>query len=600
MCNLRSTRFPLNQQPRIRNIQNPVPFVGALVFVLSFYWYGFPARYVLFANQDVTLFLTTSDYFHSFINHPGGLLEYTGSFLSQILRYRFPGAMLLGLMVCSAYYLAVALFRHTSDRTEAVVVGLLTAALVMAMHNYYPHRLHHSLGMILAILLANSAPSNLKGKRIYMLISVPVFYLVCGGFAWFYLVIWMIIGGFNNGRIIPETLLWGILYPALLLLISGRFLFLYPFKRLIFNPLPAGQAYGSVVWPVVFAVWMVLIPVLSRILNRVRWKGPQRHIVAPLIAVAVTILVLSFSYKRKNAAFFGIEEMAVREDWDELLRYVEKNPSTNLFGTFYTNLALCYQGRLCSDLLKYPQPFGRRGLCFEWDSKGEVLRRGSDFFWAIGHVNEAHHWAFESMVVDGITRRNLKRLIETELVTGNVELASKYIGLMNRTLFDRPLARYYAQFLENPGLIREDPVLGPRSLIRIREDFFADGIDLEKNLKSMVAGDVRTRPVFDYLMALYLLERRVDDVVALLPDYVRSIPVQLPVLLDETLLVYQITHREDSRTNLRVSQATARRFEDYAGILRQHRDQSVAAAKLYPGYGQTFWFYLNFKELIGY
>ena len=155
-----------------------------------------------------------------------------------------------------------------------------------------------------------------------------------------------------------------------------------------------------------------------------------------------------------------IEEFAVNEEWGALLRYADAHPSTNLFGTFYTNLALYHQDRLCRSLFHYPQPFGRRGLCFEWDAKGEVLRRGSDFFWAIGFINEAHHWAFESMIVDGITRRNLRRLIQTELVNGNLVLAEKYIGLMNRTLFDQGLARHYARFIDDPGLIGQDPELG--------------------------------------------------------------------------------------------------------------------------------------------
>lgn len=555
---------------------------------------------MLFANQDVTLFLTTSDYFLSFMNRPGGLLEYTGSFLSQLLRFRFAGALLLGLTVSAFYFLAVRVFSRISDQTEGVAAGLITAALVMAMHNYYPHRLHHSLGLLLAISLALMVPARVRGKRIFMVVSVPAFYMACGGFVWFYLVIWLITAGFERGKIMPESLLWGIPYPVLLVLIMGRFVYLYPIRDLVLNPLPVGQVYGFAPWPSLFAVWLGLVPLLAWLVNRYRWRGAGRLIAISTIALAITVLVLSFSYNRKHAQFFALEKLAVEEEWEGLLRYADQHPSGNLFGTFYTNLALCYQGRLCSDLLNYPQPFGRRGLCFEWDAKGEVLRRGSDFFWAIGYVNEAHHWAFESMVVDGITRRNLKRLIETELVTGNFPLAEKYIGIMKRTLFDRPLARYYSNLLEHPGSIREDPLLGPRSRIRIRGDFFADGIDLEQNLQSMINSEIKSQPVFDYLMALYLLERRVDDVAAFLPHYLEGTSPQLPRLLDEALLVYKITRREENQTNIGVSEPTMRRFEEYAGILRQYSDQKEAAHMLHPRFGNSFWFYLNFSELIGY
>jgi hypothetical protein len=381
-------------------------------------------------------------------------------------------------------------------------------------------------------------------------------------------------------------------------MVSGRFIFLQPVRRLLLNPLPLGQEYGSATWSFLFAGWILFLPLLARLLILSGWAGRWRSISISVAALAGSILIVSFSYNRKNAEFFMIEEFAVNEEWGALLRYADAHPSTNLFGTFYTNLALYHQDRLCRSLFHYPQPFGRRGLCFEWDAKGEVLRRGSDFFWAIGFINEAHHWAFESMIVDGITRRNLRRLIQTELVNGNLVLAEKYIGLMNRTLFDQGLARHYARFIDDPGLIGQDPELGAGSGIRIREDFFADGLDLENNLKSLGGHQRMTKPVLDYLMALYLLERRVDDIVALLPEYMEVTQRPLPVLLDETLLVYKITHREDNQTNISVSEETMQRFEAYAGMLRQYRDQKEAARMLYPGYGHTFWFYLNFSELL--
>jgi hypothetical protein len=236
-------------------------------------------------------------------------------------------------------------------------------------------------------------------------------------------------------------------------------------------------------------------------------------------------------------------------------------------------------------------------LCFEWESKGEVLRRGSDFFWAIGFVNEARHWAFESMIVEGITRRNLRRLIQAELVSGNLEVAAKYIGLMDRTLFDRSLERHYRTFLEDPESIRSDPELGPRAGIKIYDDFFADGFDLEKNLKSMLLNEARAKPVLDYLMAIYLLERRVDNLAELLPDYLKASPGELPVLLEEALVIYKITHREDNMTNIRVTEPTLQRFKEYTGILRRYKNKNEAATVMYPEFGNTFWFYYNFSDL---
>ena len=573
---------------------------AALIALFSFLWFYFPARYVLFANHDVTLFLTTPDYLKPFLKRPGGFLEYAGSFIAQFLRFRLAGALLLAGIVTTSFLLVAQWARRNGRIRDSVVAGVVTAALFISMINYYPHRMHHSLGLLLSLFLAGRAPIGGRDMRIFMGIALPLLYVLGGGFVWFFILTWIFRSLFREMKFRREWLIWGVGYPALILLVFSRFIYLQPFRELLLNPLPLGPDYGRVIWPLVFAGWIWFSPLLAWFLTRVGWEGKWRKLTVPLVMLTGSVLVIGLSYNRKNAEFFMIEELAVNEEWEGLLRYADEHPSTNLFGSFYTNLALFYQDRLCRSLFDYPQPFGRRGLCFEWDAKGEVLRRGSDFFWAIGFVNEAHHWAFESMIVDGITRRNLRRLIQTELVSGNLTLAGKYIGLMNRTLFDKGLSRNYARYLDNPGSILQDPHLGARAGIRIRKDFFADGLDLERNLKFLAESEPATKPVLDYLMALYLLERRVDEIVALLPGYLEMTRQPLPVLLDETLLVYKITHREDNRTGISVSEQTSRKFEEYAGILRQTRDQEEAARLLYPKFGHTFWFYLNFSELLNY
>jgi hypothetical protein len=248
-------------------------------------------------------------------------------------------------------------------------------------------------------------------------------------------------------------------------------------------------------------------------------------------------------------------------------------------------------------LFRYPQSFGRRGLCFEWEAKGEILRRGSDFFWTIHFVNEAQHWAFESMIIDGFTRRNLERLIETELIRGNYKVAEKYIGLLRNALFQRRLADHFSEFLHNSPAIENDPELGPVVKSPVKNDFFSEGMDIEKNLRRILADHSENRPAFDYLMALLMLEKRVDDIALLLPGYLETFHGILPDLLDETLLVYKITHKEENLSNLMVSNTTIQRFEEYTRILRQYRDPREAARMLYSSFYDSFWYYLNFSSL---
>ena len=364
--------------------------------------------------------------------------------------------------------------------------------------------------------------------------------------------------------------------------------------------LPFGPEYGNSPWPWLFTGWIFLYMIMAGI--RDPWKRIRplwQTLAGATSCILVMVLVLHFSYNRKNAEFFQIEKLAVDEEWDGLLHYVEEHPSNNLFGTFYTNLALLRKGRICQDLFRYSQAFGSRGLCFEWDSKSEILKRGGDFYWAINYMNEAHHWAFESMIVDGFTQRNLTRLIQTELVRGNFKIAERYIDLLGSSMFQKSRADRYRPFLNNPAVIEKDPELGPRMKFHISNDFFSEGQDLESGLNMLLANDPLNRPAYDYLMALLLLEKKVDKIADRLPEYIETCNGTLPELVEESLVVYKLTHKEDQLSDIDISVSTMQRFREYTRILQQYRDPADAARMLYPSFQNSFWFYLNFSSLKG-
>jgi len=573
-------------------------FIGVTLTVLSFLWFYFPGEYALIANQDLSLFILKAEYLLSFLDRPGGLLEYLGGFLSQFLRFRVAGALLLAGISLSGYCLTVRLAERFSAKNEFLILGLVSSVLMVGMHNFYPHQVAHSLGFILAMTLLTLGPGEGNRRRVFLFITVPLVYLLSGGYIWFFCGLILMEEIVKPRKTDYVTVFLSSLYPVVLVLGGARLLYLHPLRELILIQLPLGESYGASPWPILFVTWIILYMILARMSDHI-WKlkliwkmGSQ--IVLFLAALA---LVLHFSYNRKNAEFFRIEKLAVSEDWDGVLQYTAQHPSTNLFGSFYTNLALVNQGRLCTDLFTYPQAFGRRGLCFEWDAKGEILRRGSDFFWNVHFVNEAHHWAYESMVIDGFTRRNLRRLIQTELVRGNFKIAEKYIDYLGSAMFFRSMAAHYRQFLKERQAMFMDPELGPRMGIRMDQDFFAEGLDLEKNLRMLIGNNPSNRQAFDYLMALLLLEKRVDEIAAILPGYLNAHKGRMPVLLDESLLVYRITHPEDSLVNIMVSNPTLERFNAYSQILRQYRNPQDAARMLYPTYQGSFWFHLNFSSL---
>lgn len=579
-------------------------FAGATLFVFTFFWFYFPGEYVLIANQDHKLFFTTLDHFLSFADHPGGILEYLGNFFTQFYRFRVAGALILAAIVTAGFYATAGLIRKNSGEWGKLILPLMASVLLIGMHNHYPHQIHYSLGLVSVIALVRTVPEDPLKRRIYSAIAIPVIYYISGGYVWFYGA--LVIARFFalDRKKSVEIILLNLVYPAVLIGLGAGFVYIDPLKILVFSPLPSGQSYPVPQLPLIFMVYVVMTVIFVRVSNGQKFPGSLwkrvrsfwriAFIIIPVIAGIFLIMIVTFN--KRNKEFFTLEKLAVQEDWDELLNYADQHPSTNLFGTFYTNLALAKKGMLCTSLFNYPQVFGTDGLCFRWDSKAEILKRGSDFFWAVHFVNEAQHWSFESMVVEGFTRRNLKRLIQTELTRGNYIVARKYIRLLQKTLFDRGIASYYLQFIDQPVTIQRDNELGPVAAATINHDFFAEGADLEKNLRKLVWNDPLNRMAFEYLMALLMLEKKVNDIISLVPDYISLNNGVLPRLLQECLLVDRLLNPEIRAPDISLDQNTIAEFNSYLQILRHSADQNDAARRLFPVYGNTFWFYMNFAN----
>jgi len=587
--------YTMNKSPEKLNLKYFRDFSGAAVFALSVLWFYFPGEYVLIANQDNNLFLTSSNYFYSFLDHPGGIIEYIGIFLSQFFRFRFVGAIIISGIIFLGYFAVCHMLRRVSDSRQVYIAGITTAVILFGMQNNYSHQLHHSLGFVIVMFATLLLPRDKVNKEIFLLLSIPVIYFVCGAYLWVFSAIILAEHYISNNKIRIELIGLLIGYPVVLVILATNFIFLYPFNELLIQPFPFEEQYGIPLLQYIFVVWIILLPGI--LLASEKWKsmkGRWDFVPGAFACLVAIIVILNFTYDKKSTEFFRIEKYAVNEDWNGLLRYTKKHPSMNLFGCFYTNMALVNKGLLCSNLFDYPQPFGKRGLSFEWSARDVILKRGSDFFWTIHFVNEAHHWAFESMIVNGFSRRNLKRIIQTELIRGNYKVAEKFINVLDQTLFDREIADHYRKFLNNRDAIEKDSELGPRVSIGIDEDFFADGADLEKNLRSMLSNDPFNRPAFDYLMAVLLFDKNIDNIVKLLPFYLDLTEGQLPVLLDESLMVYRALKGKDQVPDIKVSNNTQVRYNDYANISRQYKDRNAAANALYPRYQNSFWFYLNF------
>ncbi len=234
-----------------------------------------------------------------------------------------------------------------------------------------------------------------------------------------------------------------------------------------------------------------------------------------------------------------------------------------------------------------------------WSSQISMskLFRGVYFYYTIGLVNEAHRWAFESMVTEGFHPENIILLIKTNLINGHFKIAEKYISILKKTLHYRGLARKYESMLSNPEFIRSDAELGEKTKLKPFDNFLITIRNPEANINSLLQSSPGNAKALDYKFACMMLEKDVEGIVNNIGLLFNAGYTKIPGHIEEAALFYQAARGPlPDLTVMRISNESVSRFSEYIKLTN-----NMPVARLRDGAGlrkelrNTYWYYLDTK-----
>jgi hypothetical protein len=299
-------------------------------------------------------------------------------------------------------------------------------------------------------------------------------------------------------------------------------------------------------------------------------------------------------FDKINKEYFHAEKLFHLERFNEIPEYIAKYPTTNRLTIFLNNIALCETGKLNDQLFRTPQSPDGQSLFLKWEMLGEVLRRGGYFYYTTGMINEAQRWAFENMVMKGITPDDLRMLIKTEIINGNYKVASKYISILKKTLFYRSEAKAYERLLFDDESVRSDPELGVRRKEKIEHDFFSITDNPIVNLEMVLSLDSLNRKVFEYKMAYLMLIEDYNGIGSGLSKLESLGFNKIPVHLEEAALVYRLSKSRSlpDMGNLKIDPQTEERFNQFLQTFQSYGNNlQTAQPFLKQKFGNTFWYW---------
>jgi len=559
-------------------------------------------------------FYTTWGFVASHVSRPGGSIEYISAFLSQLFYFSWLGALVVTIQAWTLGRLVAYLLR-TMGLKRLHVVAYMPALLLLAIYGRYTYFFPTTMALLCALALAS----------VYMRLAIkrpPA--IGAASFMGLSLVCYYAAGAavllFVPACAIPELLASGrrrlaVLYalvaaglPYVLgvkvfgVSIMNAYSDLLPisWKLLDFDARRRGVETVCILYllvPGVMAVGGIMSVLWADEVKRGRnskdarvelpvWRGLAGTVV--LVAVAGALAYGSFDKTQK--IHFAVDYYAYHEMWPRVLiegRRGGDDPSV----MHAVNRALYHTGQLGDNMFAWPQKPGYLLLPsteYQW-----VYWRNFAVHLELGFINLAENALMECLAGMGDRPMILQQLAMINMAKGNPSTAKVYLHVLSATLFHGGWARHYLDLLErDPGLATDADVQGLRG-VAMEEDYPSLQLTEESMLTCLLQKNRRNRMAFDYLMAWYLLDRKLTRFTNRLGELPGLGYATLPRHYEEAIMVYAAAERTTIQlTGYKPREEVRQQIAHFLTILQSHGgDKQAALADLAKHHGDSYAFY---------
>ena len=389
----------------VSNYWQQILLLLTLIGVFCFWYFYFP--YVLVMRETMVLFLWNSSYFLERVTVPGGMAQYIGEFLVQYFINPFSGAVIYTALFLVEQWLSAQLLQRafpTLKNAYRFALSLMVPLVLgrLAMIPEVP--LTPTIAVILVMAVMVLMPSNKKLRVITSCMMIPVMYWLVG--------------------------------PAAILLVLCCIRWV-PLTATLFAACLLGSS------------WVTPYP-LQRIARGVDYYwGTERNI---------------GSYEQMECDM--LMRLGAWSDMIEKYRYpnsvtIASAVKVASYETGQMDRTELFASMVVPEELQTPAIFSSNGLHMRVNFESLVAAfMVSDIAMLMNMPTVAQRSAFEAMeFIPNYNKsgRALKRLVETNLITGNYRVALKYLDILEETANYNKWAQEMRPLAEHPERLQQHP-----------------------------------------------------------------------------------------------------------------------------------------------
>ena len=481
--------------------ESPV-FYAALAILAITVWalLAFRSPAFLVKIEGRSLFLASGQFFLDSMSLAGGLLSYVGLFLTQFLFHPVVGAAILVILWVTAAVAAKRTFGlKGADALPALIpvaaliaAGMETGYLVYSMKCpgwFFTPTLGY-LAAIMPVWLYRRLES-VPGMSVFAVLSVVAGYPLIGAYSLLAAAMFAATSLARNRRQIVPALTATISAAVVPLLWSRLFTTGFTSRAYVAN-LP--------LWPFNGGYALKWIPYLLLLLSSVRLAAmrgtspadgkflPLKRCPDLLLAMLVPYL---FWYSDANfRAELEMDSALSEQDWKEILRIHSETDAAHSAGdarayaarsarleslsgarreavvedfadrfyepsrymVLYKNLALTKLGISGNEAFRY-RDGGRMPVSPSVNAL--TIQCGKQLYFHYGLFHYCHRWCIEDATEYGWTVESLQYALKAAIMSGNRNLAHKFIDILSKTAFHRKWAESQRRYADNPKALAE-------------------------------------------------------------------------------------------------------------------------------------------------
>ena len=565
---------------------------------------------LLYHLEQYSLFCPKGEYLRSFFEQPGGVLALVGAFLTQFCHFPVLGAALFALCLCLLTWLTGKAFGLEGKAAWLATLPALFLLLFVTRLDYSIY-LFKTYGLLFSQVLGYTVAAGLVlvyrecflGWRyspmfpaLVLLAGYPLF----GSFSLIAAVL-MAPTALREGKLglieLAVTLILGAAVPWLCRELPWVFPRIH--RNFVYF---AGFPYKEFVENGICQVPLILAFAAMAALCFLR--KARGFAVPALVLAAVLAVGAGSNWDSGFRTVLGMERAVSQQDWDQVLKLAKKERTPNRIHVLYRNIALYGKGTLTEEMFRYPDgdaPLRSKAVFpISYICAAPVL-------YYCGMPNPCDRLAMEYSSTFCKNIHFYKYQAKTALLSGEYDLARKYLDMVDANWFQGKWVRRYRAFLDNPALMGEDPEFQRlRPLLQGAWTKYDAVAPLEEMLWAQFAdpGYVN-ESVFEWQAACYLTRKDAERTLycvfnrhELLPDA----PVGTALAEGAALFASQSGDLDMMRELVGVlssRQQVLRTFSQFsnalnaAGDLRSEKTKERFQAR----YEGTYWYYYYFMDI---